>query len=82
MSSFGQKADIQIDDIWGFSLLHIYRLGFGYGHILTSVSAFTDEADIENFSKSDVPGCSDGPIPDASEGPERPTVDPDPSYLT
>ena len=52
MSSFGQKEDIQIDDIWGFSLLHIYRLGFGYGHILTSVSAFTDEADIENFSKS------------------------------
>ena len=28
------------------------QLGFGDGHILTSVSAFTDEADIENFSKS------------------------------
>ena len=27
MSSFGQKEDIQIDGIWGFSLLHIYRLG-------------------------------------------------------
>jgi hypothetical protein len=27
MSAFGQKEDIQIDDIWGFSLLHIYSLG-------------------------------------------------------
>jgi hypothetical protein len=27
MSAFGQKEDIQKDGIWGFSLLHIYRLG-------------------------------------------------------